>query len=450
MKQWFFLLSLFSATIAHASDPKCIIILGNSDASDTNTFGPKAKLSRLVIKGVPGYKEVEENPNLPAGFITNPPALNYVRIAEAEVPPSVRDVFEQVTALNKKVTDLLEISADVFPDLDLTIQGSSAGPLTSDDAITLGVFESWAGHKINSAIYLHELGHVLSSRTFFAEPVFPVANKLAQSPLFVEAFADWLAISIENGIISSEADFPRGLQNARSLGHVSSFDLPAKVFTGQYANENLFRELKANPSQPGTPAAMNEKHLLHLLAEARKDPMTEKVGDLPLSSLDSLWGLDPHQLGIPVNAFLVSLNARLGRPLVKEFLRALKMDVDANKNYPKFSYAISGVPTPEAERIVVTVPTVGGFFKTIRDLLPTKAEQASFDTAWKLHRMDIGIQLADKDTVFFGAREARDVMRDRFEANGGKGTGVYRPGVKGHSEEYVIEHDVPLDSVESK
>ncbi len=87
------------------------------------------------------------------------------------------------------------------------------------------------------------------------------------------------------------------------------------------------------------------------------------------------------------------------------------------------------------------MPTVRGFLKQIQSFL-NDSEKKIFEEAWAHHALDIGLALEEKDQAAmsrFVDWRAKDILQKRFQANDGKGSGIYNPNTKCYSEKYGIE-----------
>ncbi len=84
---------------------------------------------------------------------------------EGLIPDSIGKIIESLSVTNQKIATLLGIPKNKLfqTGLNITIESSDYGIMSSDSAITLGVFPNWSGQPIDQGVYAHEVGHVIFS-----------------------------------------------------------------------------------------------------------------------------------------------------------------------------------------------------------------------------------------------------------------------------------------------
>lgn len=384
------------------------LLLGavSSGAAVAGPSGPNPLCRRAFV----GAFEVE-------GLERFPDGTDYCRVAEQDLPPPIREALTAVAARDAQVAAFFHLSVQELFTLPLRIalRGDPTGPLASSASpvrrprtgivplsslVTMTVFPDWPAGIVDSTkvlspgIYLHELGHVISYNRDNRLPT--VIHELASTDLFTESFADTLALA-GAGTLFDAVTLPTCLRAARIVTDHDSYDEPYGAFDLLESRRRVVAccDEPANAADPDARvrgacdfmrrALRREYPVVPAFDASALDPATAYAIPPRASHIP----LDPHQIGIPLNSFLLELSRETGRGLEDLYLSAL-LD---------FSLEKPGVPDPGTRNFAALGHTLHAHrlrdvFRVVRaSLLPR--DVAVFDRLWKKHGLEKAMRLAD-------------------------------------------------------
>jgi hypothetical protein len=329
-----------------------------------------------------------------------------------KMPLAVRNALEQVVRLNAEAARALHIElSELLPEgLKISLRPFALGPWgysAWDKSLSITVFPDWpespgdADHTINEALYLHELGHVIAlghSRTA------QIVHELAMQPLFIETFSDTLAISLRGRVFSADPQVPECLQKVRWIGLDQSYRAQGGYFDNFFGLRRMHQCCSTHPgggwSHPRIVQAcsMIEKTYEQWVGTTHYD---RKPLDLSPRQLEISPILDPHQIGIPVNSFLLDLSQRLGVPALDLYFTALReFDTDATRReYGCSALLVQGLVAP----FLIRSFTPDQILDAIRARLAAE-QKLVFDALYEKHRLDRYAVAAQQDAAYRATR----------------------------------------------
>lgn len=347
------------------------------------------------------------------GVDSHPEPVDYCALPEESAPDAVRAALRQVVSLHREVAAAFGVApAALFGNgLAIKLSGGAFGPVASyasSTRITQGVFPDWprgepAARPLNEAIYLHELGHVISKDASNGLP--DAIHALAQTLLFEETFADSVALAVAGRVISATPALPSCLVDLRIISGTQSYGAQAGYFDTHFSARRMWKccDLLRSDAYRAPHSAdfcgqleeMEARSSLPRFDRGKFDPRT-------LHDANREW--DPHQIGLPLNSFLQALAKGTGRTLPEFYFPLFR---DLPRLVAKTRYTCSapklGNDVPPRE---IDVHTFADVFQALRASL-NGAEQGLFDRLWAKHRMDLGMLLSETDTLAAAALEAR-------------------------------------------
>jgi hypothetical protein len=203
-------------------------------------------------------------------------------------------VLLHIVDLHGQVAKLLKVPVtQLFTNpLKVSLREYVFGPFLSSAnafSLNLGVYPG-EDYKINSGVYLHELGHVLAASQNPALPT--IFEDLNESVLFSETFADLLAMSVHGNILTPEGTC---LDRLRYITTFQSYNYPAEYF--QHLSEARIR--KCCDSLIKT---TKESKYLNLCSAAEEYFSSDITFRNPFDPTNSK-NLDDHQVGLPILSF---------------------------------------------------------------------------------------------------------------------------------------------------
>ncbi len=106
--------------------------------------------------------------------------------------------------------------------------------------------------------------------------------------------------------------------------------------------------------------------------------------------------IDPHQIGLPLNSFLLEVSELSGQPFGSSLL-ALLNSLTVESVTGQYECQMPEYPgTPKWETNILN-PTI--FFTQLRNIVDLEIGQTNTANLWKKHRIDIAVNLAASDTT---------------------------------------------------
>jgi hypothetical protein len=328
------------------------------------------------------------------------------------VPEEIQHALLQVALLNQKIAAFFQISpSQLLPNgVAVSLSENSIGSLDSDFSegeIHLGVFSDWKGEDFDSPTYVHEFGHFLVHKEGGA--LSPFAKELASYGLYSEGLPDTLALAITGRVQGAEG-LPACFSTAtRELGSDNSFLADQEFFSGAHSTRAWGQCcVDARKSGP-TPERLN-----HACEE-----IDNAVSRLSAPSMPSFtpafcsvlpWDIDgcsPHQLGTPVNSFLLDLSVVLAKPDLKFYFVALS----STSAQTKILFSCRGGEKSAAVEVTEAAPD--GAFRFIRSEL-NDVLQAKFDQLWKEHDLDLGMSVGRDEARQQAVADATTIFQRRI------------------------------------
>jgi hypothetical protein len=213
------------------------------------------------------------------------------------------DLHEQVAKLLKvPVTSLFSNPFNV------SLREYVFGPFLSSAnafSLNLGVYPG-EDYKINSGVYLHELGHLLAASQNPALPAIFV--DLDNSVLFSETFADLLAMSVHGDILTPEGTC---LDRLRYITTFQSYNYPAEYFQS-------FSEARIRKCCDSLIKTTTEEKFLNLCSAAKDYFSSDVTFSSPFDPTNSK-NLDDHQVGLPILSFFKSFAEKTNQSMQAVF-----------------------------------------------------------------------------------------------------------------------------------
>ena len=228
--------------------------------------------------------------------------------------------------------------------------------LASRNGIFMTVYPG-SGFKINTGVYLHELAHMISYMpgSHFPEQV----RDLHRAKFFAEAFADLLALTLNDAVITPE-EKSSCLDRLRFVGTHQTYRYPIEYFQ----NFTERRILKCCES------------ILRELASSQEKILCEEV---------SQWGFEPskeiddHQIGLPFLSFLKNFSHQNGQDLRNIFKKLF-----VQKTKALITHTCSNGKT-------ISLVTLSSLVTEFRDAL-SEQEKELFDRLGKKHHIEEGLR----------------------------------------------------------
>jgi hypothetical protein len=267
-------------------------------------------------------------------------------LPRAKISPAAWNALVRATELNAEVASALGFSLkELLPDgLQLRLYPNDDGLLgsyASGTTLTMGVFSDWPAsaadldHTINDGVYIHELGHTISlGRSKLPAAAHEMAR--AGDLLFVETFADTLAMSLRNGqIVTPSPEIPKCLAEFRRISESQSYRVQSGYFD---QNFEMNRIRQCCLKHPGTGwelpriARLCERAGVSSSTPPLKPTYNRAPINFELSESYAFTAFDSHQIGIPLNSFLLELSRRISKPMLELYFGALKeLDSDQER-----------------------------------------------------------------------------------------------------------------------
>lgn len=286
------------------------------------------------------------------------------------------DLHEQVAKLLK--VPVTQLFSNPF---NVAIREYVFGPFTSSANVfrlNLGVYPG-EDFKINSGVYLHELGHVLAASQNSNLPA--VFEDLDHSVLFSETFADLLALSVHGDIITPD-EKGTCLDRLRYITTFQSYNYPAEYFQS-------FSEARIRKCCDSLVKTTTEKKYLNLCSAAEDYFSSAIRFSSPFDPTNSK-NLDDHQVGLPILSFFKDFGMRTSRSMNEIF----ELIFFANKHS-------SDTYRCELKKEDVLISTHTETLHTaehmLNDFKGTISEVSLYETLFKKHALEKGITFAKLD-----------------------------------------------------
>lgn len=323
----------------------CLISLdGWATAADRppSPFCREAFIEHLVLE--------EQQPNT-----ANPKRTDYCQIEDPNfLPKAIRNAIQKIKSLHLKVAQLFGRSPEeVFrKGIHIIIKRSDLGPLASKGGhyLVMPVFTDWPNHPtdqdhtINDGIYLHELGHYLSAGGLVSQAL----KDFAREPIFSETFADSLALHIAGTLVSPIPDMPACFHDIRPFPTDGTYYSEEEFFTTLAPRRKLHECCVNHASDTSlNPRFISfcqffEKKVEESLKRAHLTefpPMKPNPVDLRDLFIHHPEKYDSHQMGIPVNLFLLEFQKALHIPIKELYFDAL-MGISDENSFDRISCTI--------------------------------------------------------------------------------------------------------------
>jgi len=313
-------------------------------------------------------------------------------------PPLIDKIITEVKDLNQKLLQKLNIkSEDFFPKgIRLTVLSNNMGVYSSSywaerGHIIMGAYPenfsvSSLDNTLDSAVYLHELGHYLTDTTTqnIGADGF---RELMKNGLFFETFSDWLALlfgdKVSTDILPVRCETRRIKTHSNYLGPRSLYDITQTFRKTSLCCDYLNKQDdKLRPlfwKNVCIDGGMFNSNIKSNPIDKSRKITKENVNEFPV--------IDPHLIGIPINSFfkiLVDEKVFASREDVALKLMSLKLDSVQKKAICKTSQ--------KNFEFLGTHP--GQALKSLSSHLNSDG-QKKFEQIWKAKNLDIGISYGE-------------------------------------------------------
>lgn len=338
--------------------------------------------------------------------------VNYCHAStqEKDLPVPVKSFLDYLLSLNTKVagvfsSDLKTVFGSGF---NLIVFGSRYGALSSafasNGTLLWGVYPNWNFGDELESIYIHELGHFLSTPEL-ATGLSPILKSLMQNPLFMETFADTLAIKLSGhvfGDVAVKRCEPRRVLEHQGYGYSRGYFDTSYVLRSVAACCKKLDHMKLDD-----PLGSNLCRSLKEDQELAKMFSRETLGKFDQSDLtqENFFNpdkppIDAHQIGLPINSWLLNLEHKGIHSGIKILLDSIR-DVPENEILAKASCSVQ----PESDTNLVfeaTYPSIKNYFELIRDHLNRTATSKNFQEAmelWRKKKLEVGIDFGEQSSM---------------------------------------------------
>jgi hypothetical protein len=350
---------------------------------------------------------------------------DYCQTPEAQLPPAIQRLLALIGSLNAAVAAVYELTPQQLfaTPFALRIKKDPQGALisfarneSSDRTgrltrLTMGVYPDWSGEPINAGVYAHELGHVVSLLP--KNPALPALYRdFASTQLMLEMMADLAAYRATGQIFSPEPELPKCLRDSfRKLEPDLSYSQPAAFFTYEH-RWRLYDRCCASldRSQAHTPRSKDfcSEHLKHGKTPAARPGAFSAA----FYAEHGKQVVDGHQLGLPLNSFLLALERRTGLAMVPRLLAAMRSAAQE----PARAFACE---IPELKHLLAPLSerrhSAAQVLQNLQAELPPPAQKA-FQDLWARHAMDIAAQVAEIDASLGARDQAITAGADAFNS----------------------------------
>lgn len=331
------------------------------------------------------------------------PETNYCLVSDSQIPPQIRSVIQQIGGLNSAVTEVLRTrwsDLGLGAGVDIFLQRSKLGPFgsyTDGKRIGMTIFPNWNGEALPAGIYVHELGHVLAMRENRTRIGFD--PELLATPLMTETIADLLSLAAVGEVLGSDGDVHSCLSRSRYITTSQSYRFPRGYFTNTFSTMRTSQCCRSNPDRMYSPAlASDVRNFCGLLGDQLSGMKLDRTPFDPLQYLDNRSKYDVHQIGIPINSFLLNLKKN-GLPQI--FQLFLDSYAEATKNPNLREVYVCSVP----KLPILTPPrdfrrsTMRAVFRVLREKVKSTSRLQVFDRLWREHQLEKAMVISDREVA---------------------------------------------------
>lgn len=380
-------------------------------SAHAQTLCPSAQLSSFKILH-PGY----------------PAKTDYCQKTDAEWPAELRDVAVQIASVHARVAalfgirpqDLLPASSTTAEGMNFILMANPGGAIrsySSINSVSLGVFSDWpeSGRRIDESVYAHEFGHVISGRKNAALP--GLVFELGRTFLFVESFADFVALGATSKMMEQREDFPACLSTLRPLSASASYAGARGTFVKGESRRQLYKCCDSLAVQ-----GQHTEHSKSYCDFVKNDPMAsppaQNFDTTPLDPQEfkRREAFDTHLAGLPVNAFLFSFAELAGRSPGKLWVAALDEASRRPERHKEFTCYLGVSEETPQDWLSARGPMLSSVVSVMREQIAA-SELSLFDTLSKRHGLEVLPLLSSFDARSEAIAHAAEQMVALMKAN---------------------------------
>lgn len=341
--------------------------------------------------------------------------VNYCNSIEfpGPFPQELESLLKQLGQVHRQVATLINLEPRRLfdPGIKIEIIPRNEGVLSTDsgtDDVSLSVYPDWNGDPISTSLYTHELGHLVTLRL---KNFFPAVAELGKELLLSEGIADLFAYEVgglgPTGFILPDLNLPACFAGLRQITFLDTFNNPAHFFHTSYSNSKL---LACCEFLDSTLTHTPHSQLTCGALKATQPERPLKPLDLSIFSPEntSMQSIDPHQVGIVINSFLLQLSEQLGQRPLPLLLRAITRSEKSGIGQAFFQCHTLRQP----EKVVtVNILSLEGVFKEMRSEGGEDGLKA-FDRLWNYYSMEKGMYYSRMSEDFRAKLAAKKLLRD--------------------------------------
>lgn len=364
-------LALLAFPLAHA----------RAEESPWPPRNPLCREARLATFHIKGSKEISAEQDL-------------CSLSAEAIPAPFQEALRDAAEVHERVAAAFRLSTEeLFPEgVRLTIKASGEG--------LNGAYESWPARVevgavpqpsrwLNQAVYAHELGHWVadSDNPRIASPI----KETRLSFLMGETLADTVALAAYGTTGAADPDLP-ACTMPRQINADQSYKAPVSFFEKSYGlrgirvccAENLGR-LSENGKQVCAAAELDPKG-------KQRPPVTpfRKQQFRAAQAVLNQEAFDSHQIGVPLNSFLLALGQKAGRPLYADFLAAA-----AKTPGHQFRCGVVGDQSGKTA-VSLTLTPLGAQLRNFQASLEP-ALRRDWNALWTKHSLDSALELDNEE-----------------------------------------------------
>jgi len=267
-----------------------------------------------------------------------------------------------------------------------------------------------SSNPLNSSVYVHELGHFLLGNG--VQTALPNSLKLlARNGMFNELLCDAFALAVTGRVFSQEPGIPACAANTRIVTRGQSYRAQRGYFDVNFGNRrieaccnHIRKKSEGGDFYTYVCEGLRREHSFYF-------PKFDRSPLVPTEyAMFSKPMVDIHQVGLPINSFLVELSERIDRSVLELVLDAARTISEKDlMREMTCSLANGFVSNSPVRHSYASIPA---FFSHMRKQLSNDLEREAFDSLALKHTLATGFKIAD----VYSKTQVDRVIREQVEA----------------------------------